>query len=1467
MNFRSLLLLSSSVCLMNAAAFARTPETILQGKQASEKITHAQLIRYSGHSDLPSFIQLEKGHEIALGEWTQWIQSKLSIDFQYGFTLIRSEKDKYGYTHHRYQQTYLGIPIRTGIWLVHEKNGQVQSMNGQLYHTLQQNGQTTLSEASAFQKAKQFVGATTYKWELPEEELHLKGEMNDPNASYFPKGTLVWSASAKGKSASDLRLAYQFDIYAHQPVSRQDVYVDANTGQILASLSELHDADVTGTAVTAYSGTQTIITDSFGGSYRLRESGRGNGIQTYNMQTGTSYGAAVDFTDADNNWNNVNAQQDEVATDAHWGAEMTYDYYMQEHSRNSIDGNGFLLRSYVHYDNNYSNAFWDGQRMTYGDGSGSYNPFTALDITGHEITHGLDSYTADLDYQDESGALNESFSDIFGVAIEWFAKPSQANWLMGENIGVVIRSMSNPNSYGDPDTYFGTNWAALGGADNGGVHTNSGVQNFWFYLLVNGGTGTNDNGDAYTVNGLGMTDAAAIAFRNLTVYLTNTSQFADARFYAIQSAIDLFGACSPEVEATTNAWYAVGVGPVYTASVTAAFTPNTLGGCTSPMNITFANTSVNGTSFDWSFGDGNTSTQSNPTHTYSSNGVYTVTLIAHGGICGDDTLIVSDQIYVGQLPDPVTVDAGRCDPGTVTLSASGSGSMLWYTTPTGGSPVFTGPSYTTPPISSTTTYYVESQTGLAPEHVGPLDNTIGGGGYFNGDQHLVFNAYRPFTLLSVWVDANSAGNRTFELRNSAGTVLQSTTVNVPAGQGRVNLNFNVPIGTNLQLGWANGSSPDLYRNNTGPSYPYSINTLVDITSSSAGNLYYYCLYDWEVQETPCASDRVPVIAGISSAAPVTLGDSRCGPGVVNLSATGGAGTLNWYDASTGGNLVNTGGNYSTSISSTTDFWVEEVNALPADTVGPADNTFGGGGYFNGDQHLIFDVLSACTLKSVKVYANGAGNRTIELRNSAGTVLQSATVNIPNGTQRVTLNFNLTPGTNYQLGWANGSAPDLYRNNTGPSYPYTLSGLVSITSSSAGAGFYYGYYEWEIETYCITARTQVTGTVNATLDASITAAGPYCASDAAVNLTAVDPGGTWSGTGITNGTNGTFDPGIAGAGTHTITYLIAGACGDTSTTSIVVTNSFDATINSTTPVCGYASPFNLSAVDGGGTWTGTGISNGTTGEFDPGSVSPGIYTVTYTIPGACGSTDTENVTVLQSYDASITPAGPFCANDAPATLTSVDGGGTWSGTGMSGNSFDPSSAGPGNHVISYVISGQCGDSSSATIVVNALPDATILPPSGTLCNTSTAVFLNSASSGGTWSASCGSCINAGGVFNPSASGAGNWDVYYSVTNGCGTDVDTLTLAVEECTGITEVNASISLSAYPNPGNEFLNLKIQSFSGAPVKLDVVNALGQIVFTQTLSAQSVHSIGIQSWSRGVYTLRVTQEGNQEELRYVKL
>jgi len=251
----------------------------------------------------------------------------------------------------------------------------------------------------------------------------------------------------------------------------------------------------------------------------------------------------------------------------------TYDYFLNVHGRSSFDGNGATIKCLVHVLHpqygtpNYDNAFWWNNRLNFGDGT-NFDALVSLDIVAHEFGHGLDQYTSNLTYQDESGALDESFADIWGACVENYVDPNRDIWNIGEQIMTgQLRSMSNPNSESQPDTYNGTNWCDYTdntlnctNDDRGGVHTNSGVSNYWFYLLSVGGDDTNDNGDDYDVYGINISHSERIAFRALTVYFTSNTTFEQARNLTIQAAIDLYGVCSQEVVSTTNAWHAVGVG-------------------------------------------------------------------------------------------------------------------------------------------------------------------------------------------------------------------------------------------------------------------------------------------------------------------------------------------------------------------------------------------------------------------------------------------------------------------------------------------------------------------------------------------------------------------------------------------------------------------------------------------------------------------------------------------------------------------------------------------------------------------------------------------------------------------------------------------------------------------------------------------------------------------------------------------
>ena len=368
-------------------------------------------------------------------------------------------------------------------------------------------------------------------------------------------------------------------------------------------------------------------------TFVLVDDSKGGGIETYDMNAiggapvslpAAVYSQARSFTDAGNNWDSTEharggayggaaeAENDDIAWDAHWGASVVYDYWRDKHNRLSFDNNNAKIKSYIHYGPAYDNAFWNGEAMTYGDGSGGITGFkalTSLDVCGHEIGHGVCSFTSDLAYVGESGAMNEGFSDIWAACIEHYAMTRAGStvpfgkyrsFYIGEQIGAdydnPLRRMDNPKAQSNPDTYGGVNWVEPVCSptlvnDQCGVHTNSGVLNHWFFLLTAGsqngtrpagleggsyyqadsddeirdGAGTANNGGSYLVNGVGFDLSENVTYLTETL-LTSTATFAEARSVSIQVAKALTGDdCSPLVQSVTNAWYAVGVGAAFSS--------------------------------------------------------------------------------------------------------------------------------------------------------------------------------------------------------------------------------------------------------------------------------------------------------------------------------------------------------------------------------------------------------------------------------------------------------------------------------------------------------------------------------------------------------------------------------------------------------------------------------------------------------------------------------------------------------------------------------------------------------------------------------------------------------------------------------------------------------------------------------------------------------------------------------------
>jgi Zn-dependent metalloprotease len=261
---------------------------------------------------------------------------------------------------------------------------------------------------------------------------------------------------------------------------------------------------------------------------------------------------------------------DPATDEAYDGSGATYDLYQQVYGRNSLDDRGLHLTSTVHYDKQYDNAFWNGQQMVYGDGDESlpeserlFNRFTiSIDVIGHELTHGVTQYTANLNYSQQSGALNESISDVFGSLVKQRSlgqTAAQADWLIGQGLlttnvkGVALRSMKAPGTaYDDPVLGKDPQPANMKdyqdvSYDDGGVHINSGIPNHAFYV-----TAVETGGNAWE-------KAGQVWYVALRDKLQPASNFQDAANLTVQVAGDLFGAASLEQQAVRKGWAEVGI--------------------------------------------------------------------------------------------------------------------------------------------------------------------------------------------------------------------------------------------------------------------------------------------------------------------------------------------------------------------------------------------------------------------------------------------------------------------------------------------------------------------------------------------------------------------------------------------------------------------------------------------------------------------------------------------------------------------------------------------------------------------------------------------------------------------------------------------------------------------------------------------------------------------------------------------
>jgi Zn-dependent metalloprotease len=487
-------------------------------------------------------------------------KSELGLTVDENLTEKRREKDNTGRLHIFYQHYLNGIEVEGSELITHSTNDAqfTEVVNDKLIKAI--NKQTNkISGDIAIKTALLIFKSQKYAWQDSLLEIEIKEETQNPKASNYPEPKLLYAKQkVQPQKNINFKLCYRFIISSVEPIFKKAVYIDAESGKLFKEVDMIISCNNPATATTRYNGNQQIITDWKGWPWN-----RFILIDCNNRNIHTKYG--FDLNPEAANTTTTWGTNEQNATSAHWAAEMTWDLFRNVYSRNGTNNGNREVKTLVNFSGLIDNAGYDysgggNDKIRVGVTSVGNRTLATLDIMGHEITHGLTYATARLVYENESGALNESFSDIFGFMVERRTQPANFDWLMGEDAFFdnpnFIRNLQNPNLSGfvQPITYLGINWAT-GPADNGGVHTNSGVQNRWFFLLSNGGF---QNGVA--VNGIGIDDAARISFNSLTVYLGQNSNFNDARNGSINAAIALFGLCSNQVRQVTNAWAAVGVG-------------------------------------------------------------------------------------------------------------------------------------------------------------------------------------------------------------------------------------------------------------------------------------------------------------------------------------------------------------------------------------------------------------------------------------------------------------------------------------------------------------------------------------------------------------------------------------------------------------------------------------------------------------------------------------------------------------------------------------------------------------------------------------------------------------------------------------------------------------------------------------------------------------------------------------------
>ena len=619
-----ILLLATYFCFIAAPLFSNV------SSNSSSRLVNSSgtIFNANGVNSNVDFIHVNPAQNVMESEHLKWLVNDiLKLPSEQGLSLIKTTRDKLGYTHYKYLQTNFGLPVVGAMYIVHCKEGKVVSANGNIENIGANPPAPKLSANNAYTFASNFVS---------------KSESVSNVAASNNQDKLVWIEDDN----EQYKLAYQFEIETADFINHYVVFVDAENGDIINKSDLIQYSNKPTVAKSAYYGNVTINVDSISPTYYRLLSDKQNCLLETKSYENRFFLPLSEISDTDNDWDSTTYHQYEI--DAHYSLEAVYDYFYTKFGRNSIDNAGTPVTVGVHNGNWTNTATYFSNTINCGDGDRVlYHPFTSIEMIGHEFAHGIilnELSNANI-YSTETRSLIEGIADCFAVAVDVFKYPNGANFLIGDKESIShrpIRSISNPEAYSLPETYRGENW-------NDADYTSNGtVIGYWFFLLSRGRSGINSFQEPYVVDSIGMGKASDILYRTVVNYMTNTTIFSDFSYASIQSAVDLYGACSPEVKSVIDAWKAVGVKNNFILNRKPSFIMDKNYSCNGPTTIAFTNTTINGNNYLWYFGDGDSSTVVNPTHTYSAPGNYNVTLIAYNQIdCSlNDTLIKENCISV-----------------------------------------------------------------------------------------------------------------------------------------------------------------------------------------------------------------------------------------------------------------------------------------------------------------------------------------------------------------------------------------------------------------------------------------------------------------------------------------------------------------------------------------------------------------------------------------------------------------------------------------------------------------------------------------------------------------------------------------------------------------------------------------------------------------------------------------------------